>query len=1087
MSTKLRGLLVFCGILFGGILLAQEKTVTGTVTDANGFTLPDVSVSSSSGQEVFTDLDGNYSISVSEGDVLTIDAPGMELATVVVGESNIYNARLRESGIIELEGAVVTALGITREKKSLGYATQEVDGETLSAVPVQNFADALSGEVAGLDINQSSTMGGSTNIIIRGYSSLYGNNQALVVIDGTPINNGIYNMAGQASGGGGYDYGNAASDINPNDVESVNVLRGAAATALYGSRGQNGVIMITTKKGKRQRGIGVEINSSITVGSVDKETLPKYQNKYGGGYGGDGTSFYSGDINGDGIEDDNIVYTYDDASYGSAFDPNLLVYNWDSQYPQLPGYLIPTPWVAAKSTPNDIWRNSMTYVNSASFSGGNEDGSFRMGYTNFLQDGSLENSRIKRNTIDFNGEYNLTDNLRAFAGVTYTNTQGKGRVGTGYEGRNPMQTFRQWWNLSVDMQKQRDAYFLTRQNITWNATDWETLTVGYSDNFYWNRYENYQNDERNRYFGNVGLDYEFNSWLSVLGRFTFDSYDELREERIAVGSAGGQGWIDAGGAGEYYFMRHRVSEMNYDVIFNVNRNITDNINLNANAGWNLRVHERTGNSAVTNGGLKIPKLYSITNTAQPLTEDNLTQFDINKKVDGLFVNASFGFYNTVFVDGSIRTDRSSALPVQDNRYWYPSASVSFLFSELIDQDWLSFGKIRGNYARVGNDTDAYQLVNTYVFNPGFNGAYMSTSELISNNPDLKAEEMEEIEVGLEMALLKNRISFDVSFYNRKTYDLITPVDISSASGFGALWMNSGDIENKGIEARLSLVPIRSENFTWEMTANFAKNENKVTRIAGDNEFLQLGGAWNIQVGATLGEEFGTIRGTNFVYNENGEKIIGEDGFYLVSETNEVIGHMNPDWTGGLRNTLTYKNLSLSFLIDVQQGGDVFSFDTSYGYATGLYDFTAGLNDLGNPVRNPLDQGGGVILDGVKQIFDNNGNVIGYAPNDIRVSAFDFFNPWGYASGNPEAMHVYDASFVKLRNLTLSYVLPEGLTRNTFIKKFTVSAIGRNLWIIHKNVPYSDPEAGLSAGNIQGIQNGAHPVFREIGASVKIEF
>src|SRR5690606_29442349 len=348
--------------------------------------------------------------------------------------------------------------------------------------------------------------------------------------------------------------------------------------------------------------------------------------------------------------------------------------------------------------------------------------------TNHLFDGPVDNFTIKRNTIDFSGDYNFTEDLKVFASMTYTNTKGKGRIATGYEGRNPMQGFRQWWNLGVDMQKQKDAYFLTGQNITWNVTDAESLAVGYADNYYFNRYNNFETDERNRYFGNVGLEYQLTEWLNVMGRFTFDNYNELREERIAVGSAGGQGWIDAGGAGEYYFMNHRVSEMNYDVIFNIHEDLTDNINLNANVGWNLRVNERVGNSAITNGGLKIPGLYAITNTAQALTEDNLSQFDTRKKVDGLFANASLGFWNTLFLDGSIRTDRSSALPIDNNRYWYPSGSISFLFSELIDQDWLSFGKLRGNYARVGNDTDAYQLINTYVFNPGFGEAYMATSE-----------------------------------------------------------------------------------------------------------------------------------------------------------------------------------------------------------------------------------------------------------------------------------------------------------------------------------------------------------------------
>jgi len=854
-------------------------------------------------------------------------------------------------------------------------------------------------------------------------------------------------------------------------------LKGAAASALYGSRGANGVIMITTKKGSRKnKGIGVEFNSSLTVGSVDKATLPRYQNKYGGGY--DGNSFVYDDINGDGVVDP-IVYVYDDASFGTAFDPSMMVYNWDSFYPQLPTYLQASPWQAAKSTPNDIWKTSTTYVNSASFSGANDDGGFRMSITNFLQEGALVNSELKRNTIDFSSEYNLTDKLKASASMTYTNNKGKGRVGTGYEGRNPMQSFRQWWNTAVDMNDLQKAYNLTRQNITWNVKDWETRSVGYSDNYYFNRDQNYQNDKRDRYFGNVSLNYQATDWLNILGRYTFDNYDELREERIAVGSASGQGRIDTGGLGEYYFMKHSVSENNYDLILSFNKDINENISLNGDLGWNLRVNKREGNSAVTNGGLKVPGLYSITNTLNPLTEANLSQFDINKKVDGLYARASLGLYNTLFLDGSIRRDRSSALPKDNRVYWYPSGSMSFVFSELLDSSKvLSFGKIRANYAEVGNDTDPYNLNTTYVFNPGFNSALLATSPSTLNNPNLKSERMKEFEVGVELSFFRNRVGFDVSYYNRKTVDLITPVDISSASGAAAVWLNSGDMVNKGIEATFRVTPIKNENFQWDVVANFAKNENEVTKIFGDNEYLQLGGAWNVSIGAKLGEAYGIIRGTDYVYDGNGNRVVGADGYYLISEdTQSVIGNMNPDFTGGVRNTFKYKNLALSFLIDFQKGGDVFSFDTSYGYATGLYDFTAGLNELGNPVRNSVANGGGVLLPGVKE--DG-------TPNDVRASASDFNNPWGYTKG-AEKDHVYDASYVKLRNVTLSYDIPERLIQNTFIKKLTLSAIGRNLWIIHKNVPYSDPQAGLAAGNVQGIQNGAHPTYREIGASLKVQF
>ncbi|MFA7686888.1 MAG: SusC/RagA family TonB-linked outer membrane protein [Moheibacter sp.] len=1079
MSTKLRGLLVVFGILFGGILIAQEKTVTGTVTDANGFTLPDVSVRSSSGEEVFTDMDGNFSIQASEGEVLTIESFGMDIATVVVGASNTYNATLRDGGAIELEGAVVTALGITREKKSLGYATQEVSGETLSAVPVQNFADALSGEVAGLDVKSSGTMGGSTNMVVRGFNSLLGSNQSLVVVDGTPINNNTYNTADQTTGRGGFDYGNAASDINPNDIESINVLKGAAATALYGSRGQNGVIMITTKKGKRSKGIGVEINSSITIGSVDKETLPKYQKKYGQGYSNDGSHplnpyFDENQING-GLG----AQLGADASYGAEFDPTLMVYQWNSIYPLLSTYNQATPWVAAKNDPNSVWRTSATYVNSASFSGSNENGSFRFGYTNYLHDGSLENSNLTRNTLDFSGEYEFTDRLTVSTNIIFTNNRGKGRVGTGYDGWNPMQAFRQWWAVNVDLNEQRDAYLATRQNMTWNA-NWRAsegrYVPAYTDNYYWTRYENYQTDERNRYTGNATVNYELTNWLSVMGRFAFDNFDEIREDRMAIGSAGDYA------NGRYRLMKQTVSENNYDLMLNANRSLTDNITLDALVGWNLRVNRVDRFDGETNGGLLIPRIYSLANTKDPLTSDQLDQIQGTKMVDGIYGRASVGFYNFLFLEGSIRTDRSSALPIENNRYWYPSGSVSFVFSDLIDGSWLSFGKLRGGYAEVGNDTDMYNLYNTYTLVPGISGG-SATNPARFNNSNLEEERMKEFEIGLEMAFFKNRISFDVSYYDQKTEGLITPVDISASSGARSVFLNAGDMTNKGIEARLSLTPIRTEDFSWQITANFAKNTNEVTKLYEDIEYLQLASLQGgISIGAQVGEAYGVIRGVNYEFDANGNKIVGEDGYYLTTDNTSVLGNMNPEWTGGIRNMVTYKNLSLSFLIDISKGGDVFSLDTFYGYSTGLYDnFTTGLNDLGNPVRNPLEEGGGIILPGVKE--DG-------TPNDIRIIASDGYNnPWGYTLGStaPRAAHVYDASFVKLRNVTLGYDLPSSWTGNSFIDKFTVSLIGRNLWIIDKNVPFSDPEAGLSAGNIQGYQSGAHPTMREIGASIKIQF
>lgn len=1073
MRRNLKNLFVLGGLLLGASLYAQEKSVTGTVTDGDGFPVADAVVKSSSGKEVYTDENGNFSIEATSGEKITVESIGLS-QTFTVGASSTYNVSLKKSEIVELEGAVVTALGITRDKKSLGYSTQQVSGETISAVPVSNFADALSGEVAGLDVKSSGTMGGSSNMVIRGFGSLFGNNQALVVVDGTPINNGTNNTSDQTTGRGGYDYGNAASDINPNDIETLNVLKGAAATALYGSRGQNGVIMITTKRGKKNKGIGVEFNSAVTVGSADKSTLPRYQKKYGAGYDAEGSSTVNPYF--DAAPGGSLATQFGaDASYGAAFDPNLMVYQWNSLFEGLSTYGKATPWLAAKNDPNSIWGTSSTYVNSASFSGSNEDGGFRVSFTNNLTNGNLANSELKRNTLSFSGDYKITDNLKATASIIYTNNKGKGRVGTGYDGLNPMQAFRQWWQTNVDLKEQEQAYWLTKRNASWNVKSLTNSSPQYTDNYYWVRYENYQNDSRDRYTGNAALDYKINDWLSVTGRYAFDNYDELREGRVAVGSAGS--------LGEYMYFKQSVSENNYDLILNINKNITEDISLDANAGWNLRVEKTDRFVGNTNGGLSIPGLYTLANSKNALTAADISQFRGTKKVDGMYARASLGFYNMFYLDGSIRTDRSSSLwSGAQNRYWYPSVSGSFVFSELTKGTFVNFGKLRANYAIVGNDTDLYNLYNTYALNASFEGVGSATNPSRFKNQFLKPETMKEFEVGLEMGMFKNRVTFDVSYYNRKTVDLITPVDVSSSSGASSIWMNAGDMVNKGIEASLNVIPVKSEDFSWRLGFNFAKNKNEVLKLAEGVDYLQLASMQaSISIGAQVGEAYGVIRGTGFVYDDNGNKVVGANGQYLASPTTTVIGNMNPDWTGGVKNTFSYKNLSLSFLIDFQKGGDVFSLDTWYGYATGLYDnFTTGLNDLGNPVRNSIANGGGVILPGVKK----DGSV-----NDVRVEASTGYNnPWGYLSGTaPREAHVYDASFVKLRNVTLTYDLPEKMLNSTFIKKLSISAIGRNLWIIHKNVPFSDPEAGLSAGNIQGYQSGAHPTIREVGASIKVQF
>jgi outer membrane receptor protein involved in Fe transport len=454
-------------------------------------------------------------------------------------------------------------------------------------------------------------------------------------------------------------------------------------------------------------------------------------------------------------------------------------------------------------------------------------------------------------------------------------------------------------------------------------------------------------------------------------------------------------------------------------------------------------------------------------------------------VDGVFAGATLSYKDMITLDATIRRDASSTLPKGNNVYYYPSASLGFVFSKLLpDLTWLTYGKLRGNYAQVGGDAPFYSTLDVYTIIPPFGSQAQSSVSSTRNNPELKPERTKSYEIGLEMAFFKNRLGFDVTYYDAKTFDQILPTTVSTATGYSSKFLNAGTIQNKGVELSAFGTPIQSRDFSWTINLNWTRNRNKVVSLFEGSENLLLatfqGG---VSLNATLGQPYGTIRGSDFVYT-NGEKTVRTTGTaavigrYMISTTsNEVIGNPNPDWIGGINNTLKYKNLSLSFLVDMRQGGDVFSLDLYYGLATGLYPETAGLNDLGNPVRNHKADGGGVILPGVKP----DGKA-----NDIRVEAVNY-GTFGYRY-NPAAGFVYDASFVKLREVVLTYTIPSKTISNWKVfKGIDVSLIGRNLWLIHKNLPYSDPEESISAGNLQGYQGGAYPTTRTLGFNLRFKF
>lgn len=1067
-------------ILATSVLWAQDMVVSGRVTDADdGSGLPGVNVVlEGTTNGTVTDVDGGYSLTVpgAEG-TLVFTFVGMGTQEVPInGRTQIDVAMTAD--VAQLSEVVITAMGIERTRNELAYAAQKVDGEQVARTRDNNFVNSLSGKVAGLDIKRNNNMGGSTNVVIRGFKSITGNNQALFIVDGVPIDNSNTNTGNQTTGRGGYDFGNAAADINPDDIESVNVLKGAAATALYGSRAANGVILITTKKGKGVKGLGLTVNTGINVGSIDKSTFAEYQKSYGQGYGPyyeDATGhFLERDINGDG-QLDLVSPLSEDASYGAAYDPDLMVYQWDAFDPLSPNFGKPRPWVAGENDPSTFFETPVQTNYSVLLDGQTDKGYFKLGYTASDENGILPNSTLNKDFLNLGASFRLSDKLTASGAINVSKVKGLGRYGSGYDDKNLMTNFRQWWNVGVDIREQEEAYRRNREaggtgNVTWNWADPDLLVPIYWDNPYFTRFENFENDQRLRYFGFTMLDYKVTDWLNLMGRVSLDTYNETQEERQAFGSVT---------TSNYSRFNRSFSEYNYDLMANLNKDFSEAINFKAVVGMNIRKTHVESIFAQTNGGLALPRLYTLSNSANPIEAP--VERDQDLQVNGVFANLTLGINDMIFLDVAGRRDESSSLPKGENVYYYPSASVSFVFSELMpNSPWLTGGKLRVNYAEVGNTAPPQSVKDTYDNVAPFGSVPLFSVSGTKNNPNLKEERTRSFEVGGEMSFLDGRAGFDVTYYKQNTVDQIIPLPVSRASGYNSKFVNAGNIENSGVELQVFGSPIQNDDLSWTITANWTRNRNKVVELPEGIDNIQLGSfQGGVSVNASLGEPYGTIRGENFVFMD-GKKVVGANGRYLRSATsNEIIGNINPDWTAGVNNRIAYKNLSLSFLVDVKKGGDVFNLDLYYGLATGLYPETAGSNDLGSPSRNPIGDGGGFIYtDAVKE--DG-------SPNDIRVTNAEF-GYYGYRR-IPAAGFVYDAGYVKLREVILTFSIPQRvIERFSPLNGIDLSLVGRNLWIIHKNLPYADPEDGLSSGNLAaGYQVGTYPNVRNIGFNARFRF
>ena len=1071
--------LVLSMVLFTiGFAMAQ-RTVVGQITDQNGEALIGATIlAQGTDSGTVTDIDGKYSVNVPNGaNALEVSYTGYETQVIELGASNVVNISLSQ-GVL-LQDVVVTALGISREKKSLGYAVTELDGEDLSNSRETNIINSLSGKAAGLQIQGSpSTLGGSSRITIRGANSFLGDNQPLFVIDGVPINNSNFATNSQMRGFGGetdpYDYGNMAQDIDPESIETMSILKGASATALYGSRGANGVILITTKSGAGSNGIGIDFNSSASWETV--ANLIPHQQQYGGGASNPNTTHGFNEVNIDGTTFLYPSYSKD-GSWGPRYE-NQMVRHWDSWDPQAANFGETRPWAAPGADYTNFFETGQTLQNSVALSGGDDKGSVRIGYTNTNQKGTFPNAELKRNALTINSNYQLHERLKVGLAGNYIRTDAENRNITGYNNGNPMQAFTQWWQTQLDLDRLKNSTnYVDGTQYTWNAQgpqkdDDNNLlffdnSPTFFDNPHWVR-ENYlQEDTRNRMFGNFNASLNLMKGLDIIGRVGTDFYQFSTIEGVPIASVE---------TAQYAEVERRFQETNMELRLAYSENF-GNLSFNGSVGGNRMKQLERRTELETVGGLSLDGFYNIKNSAASAF---IETEEFNKGINSVFATASFGFNNWLYLDLTGRNDWSSTLDPNNNSYFYPSASLSAVLTDLPgmgNTGALSFAKVRASWAQAGNDTDPYRTAN--VFNPqvpnqGNFPRYGVPNA--SNNPLLVNELTTEYEVGVDLRFLKNRIGLDVAYYNRSTTDQIFEVPSSAATGVTSRILNAGEMQNSGVEMMLNVNPVRTKDFSWDIGINAARQYNKVVSLIEGVESIAEGNTWAASLRISEGFGYMGLFGQDYVrenYEEDadgniirneGQPTVDEDGNYVFTATREFLGSAIPDWIGGFNTRINYQNVSLSALFDFQEGGVIHSTSLQWSKYSGMHPETVSWNGV-DDIRQT-----GLILPGVKA----DGSA-----NDIAIDPQTYFQSfWNRAAPN-----VYDASFLKLREIRLDYTIPNKTLGTKYMKDLRIGLYGRNLAILAADLPYLDPQNITGAGNTQGLENAQIPSSRSFGVNI----
>jgi len=1062
MKLKFNGFLVLLIVLVAQITFAQERVVSGVVSDNAGMPLPGVSVlvkGTKSGTQ--TDFDGKYSIKASSSQVLIFSYVGMKTQEVKASSSSINVKMLSDA--VELEGVVVSAFGLKKQKRSVSSATSVVTAKDLTEVTNTNVFESLSGKVAGVDITAPAQVGASSKVIIRGFSSLSGNSP-LYVIDGSPIGNASSSGTGNTRS---FDAGNGIGDIDPNNIESITILKGAAASALYGSRASNGVILITTKSAKNNSKMSVEIMTSTDFAEIAR--LPHLQNEYGQGWAGKSWSSWAGSPN---------TSSNENGSWGPAFNGEI----------RLHGAIINSgqqikPYVALKNNVKDFFELGSTFTNDVRVSGGGERGNFSMYFSDVNSDGIFPTKadQYKRRTFGLNG--GVTEGKMTVKGnITYVkkdqNAVNTGQGADAGEGNVLTQEM---------LQIPRDISVVDQKDYKNNpyASNSYYFTP-YASNPYWTVNENATIIDGNRFFGNTNLSYKFDDHFSASYQIGGDYKAEKVKSYGAIvkflpGSPQALGGVNevVGGVTE---RSYENLEFDTNLILNYTTTIAEDFGINALAGFNSNQRKASSLIAqITN--LDIPNYYELSNSS---VKPAVAQANSERKSYSLYASFEGSYKNFLYLTLTGRNDWTSTLPTGNNSYFYPSAALSGIVLDNPD----TFLKLRASYAELGNDTAPYQTESTMIQGNsalGFGNIFLPIGgvngyEFAGNlgNNALKPERTTEYEFGFESTFFRKRVNLDLAVYNKDSKDVLWGRPVATSTGFASQTANIIDLKNKGIEIALNLVPVKTNNFQWDFTTTFTKNMSEVTDIKGDTDKQLLASNYGVTFNAVVGQPLGVFSSVVPLKNDQGQYIVDATGYYKVTDDEEIIGTSERDFVMGFNNKMTYKNLVFTFGIDWKQGGEM------YSYTKRLSHFT------GNGIETTYnDRNNFIIPNSVVEVVDGTGAVTGYAENTKAISfedITDFYN----TGNNPgiENTHVIDKTFVRLRSVGLTYNFPSKSIKRMGLQNASFSVYGKNLglWTPAEN-PYVDPELSTFGAGLLSEQGefAANPTQRTYGASIKLTF